>query len=219
MIFLWSYHLLHRWHEEPPTLPEIHNHISELVSSIWYKLQCHRWKFKNSKILNFQNSNLKTCSMPKNQSAHSYCLIRVLKKKLSLNPWLSIERPSKTQIRLHGCKLSLIWVFDGRTCQLVPFDGPRLIIGLFFNLPALLTLISALCAYIFSKCLYFLLKTVKIQISWLLMKPADQQPHCFQTDKHRIKPYFLWSYTTRHRINWKSEVYLVKTIKLWHVFF
>ena len=26
--------------------------------------------------------------------------------------------------------------------------------------------------------LYTILKTVKIQTSWLLMKPADQDPHC-----------------------------------------
>ena len=45
---------------------------------------------------------------------------------------------------------------------------------------AISDLIGALCIYLsFFKKLYFLLKIVKIQISWLLKKLADQDPHYF----------------------------------------
>ena len=40
-------------------------------------------------------------------------------------------------------------------------------------------------AHFIFKTQYPLLKTVKIQISWPLMKPADQDPHCFH-------PYNFW---------------------------
>ena len=38
-----------------------------------------------------------------------------------LDPWLPIERPIKTRMR------RLSGFFDGRICQLIPFDGYRLI--------------------------------------------------------------------------------------------
>ena len=37
---------------------------------------------------------------------------------------------------------------------------------------------STMCEKHFQN-LYALFKIVRIQISWLLMKPADQDPHCF----------------------------------------
>ena len=42
----------------------------------------------------------------------------------------------------------------------------------------------------FSKCFYPLLETVWIQISWLLMKPADQDPHCFTSTQSIQINYF-----------------------------
>ena len=59
---------------------------TEILSTGPYKLCAHGWKFKNSKILNFQNSNLKTCIMPT-----SYFTIS------SLNGQLSFDRLNLNQ--------------------------------------------------------------------------------------------------------------------------
>ena len=58
----------------------------------------------------------------------------------------------------------------------------------------------------YDKKFYTLLKTVKIQINWLLMKPADLNPHCFsyiQLKHSDLGPYCLLqrlsNYNSRRR--------------------
>ena len=75
----------------------------EQVSSIWYNLACAYSEDSNQ------------------QSNHRFSFPH----EETLDPWLPIEHPSKTDQTVHLGRL--IRVFDGHTCQLVPSAGHLLI--------------------------------------------------------------------------------------------
>ena len=73
--------------------------------------QMHGWKFKISKILNFRNSNLKTCSMPDKYSQYQFKWSNALRQTDNKSEkLLSVERqPQNLEFRnnpenFHQCK-------------------------------------------------------------------------------------------------------------------